>query len=152
MADPDSCSGAVGALGYDACGRELLAQAPDLDTVVVALGSGGTMAGLVHALGPQRVLGVHCGAVDDPAGVVSALLTPMDGRPVTHGSLRLRTDQVGPGYSALTDPVMDALTRGGPRPPPSSVLPASTEPLSAPVCSAGLSRNSPQLPAARSIA
>ncbi|GHB39191.1 D-cysteine desulfhydrase [Streptomyces viridiviolaceus] len=108
---PFGGSSAVGALGYDACGRELLTQAPDLDTVVVALGSGGTMAGLVHALGPERVLGVHCGAVDDPVAVVSALFTGMGGGPVPSGSLRVRTDQVGPGYGALTAPVMDALAR-----------------------------------------
>ena len=56
-------SSAVGARGYVDAGAELLAQLPDLDTVVVAVGSGGTMAGLIHALGPRRVLGVDCGAI-----------------------------------------------------------------------------------------
>jgi L-cysteate sulfo-lyase len=44
---PFGGSNATGASGYVLCGQELIAQVPDLDTVVVALGSGGTMAGLV---------------------------------------------------------------------------------------------------------
>ncbi|MEU1166406.1 pyridoxal-phosphate dependent enzyme [Streptomyces sp. NPDC005921] len=108
---PFGGSSPVGALGYVEGGRELLAQAPDLATAVVALGSGGTMAGLVHALGPERVLGVHCGAVADPARTVDLLLTglyapsPAPRQP----PLRLRLDQVGAGYSRLTEPVADAL-------------------------------------------
>ena len=53
---PFGGSSGVGARGYVACARELQQQLPDLDTVVVALGSGGTMAGLVAALGPDKVL------------------------------------------------------------------------------------------------
>ena len=59
-------SSVLGAQGYVEAGRELLAQAPDLDVVVVAVGSGGTMAGLIHALGPEQVLGVDCGALLQP--------------------------------------------------------------------------------------
>ncbi|HMI34006.1 MAG TPA: hypothetical protein VK499_07795 [Propionibacteriaceae bacterium] len=47
---------------------------PDLDAVVVAEGSGGTMAGLVQALGADRVLGVDCGAVSDPVAMSEPLL------------------------------------------------------------------------------
>lgn len=108
---PFGGSSALGARGYSVCGRELLAQAPDLDTVVVALGSGGTMAGLVHALGTDRVLGVHCGAVTDPAGIVSAFVSDLSGTAHTPDSLRLRLDQVGEGYGALTEPVVAALNR-----------------------------------------
>ncbi|GGW65475.1 D-cysteine desulfhydrase [Streptomyces griseoloalbus] len=108
---PFGGSSALGARGYADCGRELLAQAPDLDTVVVALGSGGTMAGLVHALGAERVLGVHCGAVPDPAGTVAGLLSALSGSPIPPDALRLRTDQVGDGYGALTGPVTAALKR-----------------------------------------
>ncbi|GAA1905459.1 D-cysteine desulfhydrase [Streptantibioticus ferralitis] len=102
-------SSVIGARGYVECGRELLTQAPDLTTVVVAVGSGGTMAGLVDQLGPERVLGVHCGAVAEPARTVSDLVRGLSG---THCApeLRLRLDQVGGGYSVLTDPVMAALT------------------------------------------
>ncbi|MEU5641930.1 pyridoxal-phosphate dependent enzyme [Streptomyces milbemycinicus] len=107
---PFGGSSVLGAQGYAEAGRELLEQAPDLSTVVVALGSGGTMAGLVHSLGAERVLGVHCGAVADPEQTVSHLVGGLAaGRPAAT-PLRLRLDQVGPGYSALTGPVMDALT------------------------------------------
>ncbi|MEV7685340.1 D-cysteine desulfhydrase family protein [Streptomyces bungoensis] len=108
---PFGGSNALGALGYAACGHELLTQAPDLDTVVVAMGSGGTMAGLVHTLGPQRVLGVHCGAVTDPVDAVAALVSDLSDAPFLPDSLRLRQDQVGEGYATLTDPVMAALNR-----------------------------------------
>ncbi|MDI5969213.1 pyridoxal-phosphate dependent enzyme [Streptomyces sp. SL13] len=110
---PFGGSSPLGALGYARCARELLTQAPDLDTVVVALGSGGTMAGLVSVLGAHRVLGVHCGAVEDPAGTVGALLSGMAGPDGGHpdaGELRVRHDQVGAGYPVLTEPVMAALT------------------------------------------
>lgn len=106
---PFGGSSVLGARGYAACGRELLAQAPDLTTVVVALGSGATMAGLVDALGPDRVLGVHCGAVPDPSGTVSAFASGLAGDDVAAKALRVRLDQVGAGYGALTDPVLAAL-------------------------------------------
>ncbi|MBQ1089291.1 D-cysteine desulfhydrase family protein [Streptomyces sp. B93] len=108
---PFGGSSALGARGYTACAQELLTQAPDLDTVVVAVGSGGTMAGLVHTLGADRVLGVHCGAVTDPAGVVTALLSGLSGTAPAPERLRLRLDQVGEGYGALTEPVVAALNR-----------------------------------------
>ncbi len=108
---PFGGSSPLGAEGYAECGRELLAQAPDVSTVVVALGSGGTMAGLVASLGADRVLGSDCGAVPDPAGTVAALVEGMPGaRPCPPGALRVRLDQVGAGYAALTEPVMAAMT------------------------------------------
>ncbi|WP_066952540.1 D-cysteine desulfhydrase family protein [Streptomyces lushanensis] len=108
---PFGGSSVLGARGYVECGRELLAQAADPRTVVVALGSGGTMAGLVAALGPERVLGVHCGAVPEPAATVSALVTGLTGTHCAPGDLRIALDQVGEGYGALTEPVMEALIR-----------------------------------------
>ena len=71
---PFGGSSVLGAQGYVDAGRELLEQAPDLDTVVVAVGSGGTMSGLVHVLGADRVLGVDCGAVSDPVATVTELV------------------------------------------------------------------------------
>jgi D-cysteine desulfhydrase len=106
---PFGGSSALGARGYAACGRELLAQAPDLDTVVTALGSGGTMAGLVGSLGARRVLGVHVGAVADPAAVVSGLVSELSGAHCPPETLRLRLDQVGAGYAALSEPAASAL-------------------------------------------
>ncbi|TWD17483.1 D-cysteine desulfhydrase [Streptomyces sp. T12] len=108
---PFGGSSALGARGYASCGHELLMQDPGLDTVVVAVGSGGTMAGLVHALGARRVLGVHCGAVSDPAGAVATLASELSGAPLAPDSLRLRMDQVGESYSTLAAPVMDAMNR-----------------------------------------
>jgi L-cysteate sulfo-lyase len=105
---PFGGSSVLGARGYVAAGEELLAQAPHLDTVVVAVGSGGTMAGLVHALGADRVLGVHCGAVTDPAQAVVPLVCGLSGSQEP-SRLRLRLDQVGPGYSALTGQVSEAI-------------------------------------------
>jgi D-cysteine desulfhydrase len=107
---PYGGSSVLGAQGYVTCGRELLAQAPDLHTVVTAIGSGGTMAGLVHALGASRVLGVDCGAASEPAAAVAELVSGLSGAPAAVGELRIRSDQVGAGYSELTEPVMSALT------------------------------------------
>jgi L-cysteate sulfo-lyase len=107
---PYGGSSPASAMAYDVAGRELLDQAPDLAHVVVAVGSGGTMAGLVHALGCQRVLGVHTGAVPDPEVAVRTLL---DGMPTTSAAtarLRLDLAQVGDGYSHLNPAVRDAVT------------------------------------------
>jgi L-cysteate sulfo-lyase len=105
---PFGGSSVPGAQGYVEAGEELLAQLPGLATVVVAVGSGGTMAGLVVALGAERVLGVDCGAVPDPERAVARLVDgfPGDQRTVP---LRLRRDQVGDGYSVLTDQVSEAM-------------------------------------------
>lgn len=99
----------LGARGYVEGGRELHAQLPDLATVVVALGSGGTMAGLVAALGPEHVLGVHTGAVDDPRPVVADLVAGLTGRAPDPGALRIRDDQAGAGYGIQTDAVAEAM-------------------------------------------
>jgi L-cysteate sulfo-lyase len=116
---PFGGSSVLGARGYAEAGEELLAQAPDLATVVVAMGSGGTMAGLVHALGADRVLGVDCGAVADPRQVVSDFVSGLTGAGAARAgagarheppALRLRLDQVGGGYAELTEAAMDALT------------------------------------------
>ena len=90
--------------------REIQAQGVDPEHVVVAVGSGGTMAGLVRGLGTERVLGVHCGAVADPHWSVRELFPADAGVP---DDLRIRCDQVGPGYGRVTDAVMGALTLAG---------------------------------------
>lgn len=109
---PFGGSSVVGARGYAEAGDELLAQVPDLDTVVVAVGSGGTMAGLVHALGAERVLGVDTGAVADARVRVHDLaegLARESGVPGP-GRLRIRHQEVGAGYAVLTPAVRDAVT------------------------------------------
>ncbi|RBY98035.1 D-cysteine desulfhydrase family protein [Blastococcus sp. TF02-8] len=106
---PFGGSSALGARGYRECADELLAQAPDLRTVVTAAGSGGTMAGLVAGLGDDRVLGVHVGAVADPARTVADLVVELTGADCDPHGLRLRLDQVGGGYATLPEPVVAAL-------------------------------------------
>lgn len=96
------------AAGYATAARELLDQVPGLVHVVVSAGSGGTMAGLVSVLGPERVLGVSCGAVPDARATVAALLEAM-GTPVDPGALRVDTDQVGRGYPHLSDTTRAAM-------------------------------------------
>jgi L-cysteate sulfo-lyase len=103
---PFGGSGPVGARGYLACAAELAEQAPDVAHVVVAVGSGGTMAGLVAGLGAARVLGVETGAVDDAADRVAGMVTALGG---PGGGLRLRADQIGEGYGILTDAARAAL-------------------------------------------
>ncbi|GGG25537.1 D-cysteine desulfhydrase [Rhodococcoides trifolii] len=105
---PFGGSNAFGAQGYRAAAVELLEQLPSLDVVVCAVGSGGTMAGLVAGLGVDRVLGVHTGAVADPRNTVAHLLQEM-GEDVQPEALRLRMDQVGDGYETLTGGSRSAL-------------------------------------------
>ncbi|MDP3968382.1 MAG: pyridoxal-phosphate dependent enzyme [Nocardioides sp.] len=88
------------ARGYATAADELREALPALAHVVVAVGSGGTMAGLVSVLGPERVLGVDTGAVDDARRTVADLLDAM-GHPTRAEDLRIDTAQVGAGYGHL---------------------------------------------------
>ncbi|MFI2204330.1 pyridoxal-phosphate dependent enzyme [Streptomyces sp. NPDC020192] len=106
---PFGGSGVAGARGYVRCGEELDEQLPELRTVVVALGSGGTMAGLVAALGTGSVLGVDVGALADPAAAVARFAAPLTTEEVSAEGLRVRRDQVGAGYATLTGPASEAL-------------------------------------------
>ena len=103
---PFGGSSAVGARGYVACAAELEEQAPDAAHVVVAVGSGGTMAGLVAGLGQERVLGIDTGATTDPVERVAAIVTELGGRA---NRLRLDRDQVGDGYGRLTPAAASAM-------------------------------------------
>jgi L-cysteate sulfo-lyase len=103
---PFGGSSAVGARGYVACAAELEEQAPDAAHVVVAVGSGGTMAGLVAGLGQERVLGIDTGATTDPVERVAAIVTELGGRA---DRLRLDRDQVGDGYGRLTPAAASAM-------------------------------------------
>ena len=106
-------SDAVGARGYVECGAELDSQVPGLRHVVVAVGTGGTMAGLVAALGANRVLGVDVGATADPRIRVGRMLEALSSEGVgadgVGHDLRLREDQVGAGYGILTEGARRAL-------------------------------------------
>jgi L-cysteate sulfo-lyase len=106
-----------GALAYAGAACELVDQlrnqlgdqVPGEATSVVAVGSGGTMAGLVAELGPEYVLGVHAGAVAAPADAVAALASTITAERLNPQALRLRTDQVGVGYGSLTGPAAAAI-------------------------------------------
>jgi L-cysteate sulfo-lyase len=99
----------VSAQGYVDCAREIAEQLPDFDRVVTALGSGGTMAGLVAAFGPERVYGVDTGAIADPHATVAELVNGMSGAEVRAEDLRIDRGQIGAGYGALTERVREAL-------------------------------------------
>lgn len=107
---PFGGSNASGASAYAEAGEELLQQLPDLRRVVVAVGSGGTMAGLVRALGPDRVLGVDVGAVPDAIDRVHRLWTELGGGAETDQQrLHVRGDLVGEGYGIFTTWSREAL-------------------------------------------
>jgi L-cysteate sulfo-lyase len=111
---PFGGSDACGASGYVACAGELQTQAPDAEHVVVAVGSGGTMAGLVAELGADRVLGVDAGAAPDAPARVSAMVAELAQTDAsTRPRLRLDREQIGPGYEALTDATRSAIDDAG---------------------------------------
>jgi L-cysteate sulfo-lyase len=107
---PFGGSSATGAHGYRLAAQEIAEQIPGFDHLVCAVGSGGMMAGLVAALGPDRVLGVHTGAVEDPRQQVVGLLHDMGLSELEPARLRLRGDQVGDGYETLAPGAAHALT------------------------------------------
>ena len=115
---PFGGSNALGARGYLTCAAELEDQAPDAEHVVVAVGSGATMAGLVAGLGADRVLGVDAGAVTTIADRVVAIVAELEdgGRPSDDAgtpALRLDRGQIGPGYEAITDQARTAILAAG---------------------------------------
>jgi 1-aminocyclopropane-1-carboxylate deaminase/D-cysteine desulfhydrase-like pyridoxal-dependent ACC family enzyme len=116
-------SNVVGSLGYVDAGRELAAQItagdlPEPDVVVVALGSGGTAAGLAVAFEEARlrtrVIGV---AVSHPARVLSVMahrLTRETAKAIgvsTRAAQRLEVDRrwVGRGYGFFTHEAQAAI-------------------------------------------
>jgi L-cysteate sulfo-lyase len=99
---PFGGSSSFSARGYADCGAELLDQLPGIDHVVVAFGSGGTMAGLVASLGAEPIIGIDTGAVPDPDATLDELLDGMPGVAVRRADLRIDRGQVGAGYAALT--------------------------------------------------
>ncbi len=106
FAVPYGGTNASAAAAYADAGREAVDQLPGARHHVVAVGSGGTLAGLVAGLGARRVLGVDTGATADPRRRVESLVRELGADPT---GLRLRTDQVGDGYSTVTEPVRAAL-------------------------------------------
>ncbi|MGJ6961015.1 D-cysteine desulfhydrase family protein [Streptosporangium sp. G11] len=106
---PFGGSSALGAIGYVEAGHEIDGQLPAVRTVVCAVGSGGTMAGLVAALGADRVLGVDTGAMRDPRSAVARMASEASGVPVAEEQLRIRDDQLGDGYGLLSQTTAGAI-------------------------------------------
>jgi L-cysteate sulfo-lyase len=106
---PFGGSNSYAARGYVDCGVELVTQLPELDYVVVAFGSGATMAGLVAYFGAERVIGVDTGAVADARVTLMELLGGMPGVTVRDEDLQLDSDQVGEGYGAVTPSAREAM-------------------------------------------
>ncbi len=106
FAVPYGGTNASAAAAYADAGREAVDQLPGARHHVVAVGSGGTLAGLAAGLGARRVLGVDTGATTDPRRRVESLVRELGADPT---GLRLRTDQVGDGYSTVTEAVRAAL-------------------------------------------
>jgi D-cysteine desulfhydrase len=105
-------SNVLGAHGYIDCANEIETEVPDVRHVVVAVGSGGTMAGLIAALGPERVLGFDVGATANAQARVKTMLEGLSSDGAADpgfGALRLRRDQAGPGYGILTPHARAAL-------------------------------------------
>jgi L-cysteate sulfo-lyase len=91
------------------CGVELVTQLPELDYVVVAFGSGATMAGLVAYFGAERVIGIDAGVVADARETLIELLDGMPGATVRDEDVQLDSDQVGEGYGAVTPSAREAM-------------------------------------------
>jgi L-cysteate sulfo-lyase len=106
---PFGGSNSYAAQGYVDCSGELLAQLPGLDHVIVAFGSGATMAGLVAGLGAERVIGIDTGAVADPCDRLDELLDGMPDVRLRRADLQLDYDQVGSGYAAVTPAAREAM-------------------------------------------
>ncbi|MGN9815454.1 pyridoxal-phosphate dependent enzyme [Streptomyces sp. SD11] len=106
---PFGGSSVLSARGYLRCGEELKSQVPGLRTVVVALGSGATMAGLVASLGAERTLGVDVGAVDDARRRVESFAVP-HAPDVRADDLRVDRGHIGAGYASLGGTVEEAMT------------------------------------------
>jgi D-cysteine desulfhydrase family pyridoxal phosphate-dependent enzyme len=108
---PIGGASAVGALGYVRAAIELRDQAAaqfgEIETVVVAGGSGGTHAGLAAGLGDlDLVLGVDVGARPDLDDVVpgkAAEAAALAGLPAPGGRVRVDHARVGAGYGAPTE-------------------------------------------------
>jgi D-cysteine desulfhydrase len=120
---PGGGSNALGALGYVACGQEILAQTRDLgleiDDLVTATGSGGTHAGLVSALWADEssipVTGIsvrkaereQIELVHGLAAKIAALLGLES--EVPRECVIVKDAYVGPGYSLPTAGMVEAV-------------------------------------------
>jgi D-cysteine desulfhydrase family pyridoxal phosphate-dependent enzyme len=108
----------VGAVAYVLAADELAAQFPeagitDVDTVVVADGSGGTHAGLLAGLpSTTMIVGVDVGTrpdLDEAVPTLAANAARASGRPAPIVAAVVDHDHFGDGYGAVTEPALEAL-------------------------------------------
>jgi D-cysteine desulfhydrase len=103
----------LGALGMADSAREVLAERPDVDLLVVATGSAGTQAGLAVGMGSHaRVLGFRVAMqhdLADRAASIAAGAADLAGVPAPEGEVRLDASQLGPGYGQGTEACLEAL-------------------------------------------
>ena len=107
---PYGGSSATGARGYLTCADESARAGAGRPPRRRRVGSCATMAGLVAGLGAERVLGVDTGAVEDPVQRTAAFVTELG---ASADGLRLRLDQVAPGYEQLNDAAREAIEAAG---------------------------------------
>lgn len=118
---PIGGSNAVGSVGYVAAVQEFRAQSNEADHFVVAVGSGGTMAGLevgVRAFGlSTRILGVGVAEPDtvswnvDVANLSNAVAQRLNlSASWSPDDIECPMDWMGPGYAAPTDDCEQAIT------------------------------------------
>ena len=98
----------LGALGYRDCFRELERQCRQLDrmpdAICTAVGTGGTLAGLIAGRAESawrpRLIGFDVGAIPEPgpAGRIRAILDGLPGTPGDSG-WELDRNHIGPGYA-----------------------------------------------------
>ena len=109
---PYGGSSEVGALGYVTCARGAArAGAGRARTSSSAWARGGDDGGPRRRLGAERVLGVDTGAVPRPDRTGERVRATSCG--ASADGLRLRLDQVGPGYEQLTDAARQAIDDAG---------------------------------------
>ena len=109
-------SNGLGALGFVEARAELRVQAQEegvaFDSIVVAVGSGGTLAGLAAGAGDERVVGV---CVCDDAATFHAIVDRIDGEldALGHavGAYELVERFQGPGYGLTTTPQLSAMAQ-----------------------------------------
>jgi len=111
----------TGALGYISCAEEMLAQAGDVDHVVVASGSGHTHAGLlfglrafgwngtVHGMCVRRAASLQAPRISALCDRIAAMLDVSN--PVAMSDINIHDDVLSPGYGVMNDAVSEAIRR-----------------------------------------
>jgi len=122
---PEGGSTALGSLGYVLAMEEIHSQCVEsgerFDVIVTAVGSGGTLAGLLagHAMHPAttpRPIGINvCDTAAHFEGIVRTLVDEMAEQyntpPVDASAVEILDGHVGRGYALSTNEELDTLTR-----------------------------------------